>query len=140
MGRPRGDADRPGAPSSQVERRGPSRREAGNVGKQQGDMIRGTLDMLIMKVLSLGPLHGWGIQERIQMISEDDLQVNQGSLYPALHKLSSEGWIKSYWGMTENNREARFYRLTRAGEKQLALEAENWARLATAVARVMATS
>jgi transcriptional regulator len=114
--------------------------EAGKVGKQQGDMIRGTLDMLIMKVLSLGPLHGWGIQERIQLISEDDLQVNQGSLYPALHKLSSEGWVKSYWGMTENNRQARFYRLTRAGDKQLAMEAENWARLATAVARVMATS
>jgi PadR family transcriptional regulator PadR len=103
-------------------------------------MIRGTLDMLIMKVLSLGPLHGWGIQERIQLISKDELQVNQGSLYPALHKLASEGWIKSYWGMTENNRQARFYRLTKAGERQLALEAENWARLATAVARVMATS
>ena len=96
--------------------------------------------MLIMKVLSLGPLHGWGIQERIQLISEDELQVNQGSLYPALHKLASEGWVKSYWGMTENNRRARFYRLTRAGEKQLDLEAENWGRLATAVARVMATS
>lgn len=114
--------------------------EAGTVGKQQADMIRGTLDMLIMKVLSLGPLHGWGIQERIQLISGDDLQVNQGSLYPALHKLSSEGWIKSYWEMTENNRRARFYKLTRAGERQLALEAENWDRLATAVARVMATS
>jgi PadR family transcriptional regulator PadR len=110
------------------------------VGKQQGDMIRGTLDMLIMKVLSLGPLHGWGIQERIHLTSDDDLQVNQGSLYPALHKLTSEGWVRSYWGMTENNRRARFYKLTRAGEKQLALEAENWARLATAVARVMATS
>lgn len=96
--------------------------------------------MLIMKVLSLGPLHGWGIQERIHLTSDDDLQVNQGSLYPALHKLTSEGWVKSYWGMTENNRRARFYKLTRAGEKQLALEAENWARLATAVARVMATS
>lgn len=110
------------------------------MGKQQGDMIRGTLDMLIMKVLSLGPLHGWGIQERIHLTSDDDLQVNQGSLYPALHKLTSEGWVRSYWGMTENNRRARFYKLTRAGEKQLALEAENWARLATAVARVMATS
>jgi PadR family transcriptional regulator PadR len=103
-------------------------------------MIRGTLDMLIMKVLSLGPLHGWGIQERIHLISGDDLQVNQGSLYPALHKLSSEGWIRSYWGQTENNRRARFYELTKAGERQLAVEAENWDRLAGAVARVMATS
>jgi transcriptional regulator len=102
-------------------------------------MIRGTLDMLIMKVLSLEPLHGWGICERIQLISQDDLQVNQGSLYPALHKLTAEGWIKSYWGLTENNRKARFYRLTRAGEKQLEVETESWDRLAAAVTRVMAT-
>jgi len=103
-------------------------------------MIRGTLDMLILKVLSLGPLHGWGIQERIQLISQDQLQVNQGSLYPSLHKLTAEGWIQSYWGTTENNRRARFYRLTRAGEEQLSVEAENWDRLAAAVSRVMATS
>jgi transcriptional regulator len=102
-------------------------------------MIRGTLDMLILKVLSLEPLHGWGICERIQLISQDELQVNQGSLYPALHKLTAEGWIKSYWGMTENNRKARYYRLTRAGRKQLEVEAGNWDRLAAAVARVMAT-
>jgi transcriptional regulator len=103
-------------------------------------MIRGTLDMLIMKVLSLEPMHGWGICERIQLISRDDLQVNQGSLYPALHKLTQEGWIKSYWGLTENNRKARYYRLTRAGEKQLGLEAANWDRLVTAVTRVMTTN
>jgi len=115
-------------------------REKTAVGKQQADMIRGTLDMLIMKVLSLGPLHGWGIQERIQLISEEELQVNQGSLYPALHKLTSEGWIKSYWGMTENNRKARFYRLTRAGERQLHVELEHWDRLAAAVAKVIATT
>jgi PadR family transcriptional regulator PadR len=108
------------------------------VGKQHPDMIRGTLDMLVMKVLSLGPMHGWGISERIQMVSDDQLQVNQGSLYPALHKLTREGWIKSYWGMTENSRRARYYRLTRAGEKQLQVEAEHWERLAAAVARVMA--
>ena len=102
-------------------------------------MIRGTLDMMILKVLSLDPMHGWGICERIKLISEDELQVNQGSLYPALHKLTSEGWIKSYWGMTENNRKARYYKLTRAGRAQLRTEAENWDRLATAVARVMAT-
>lgn len=109
------------------------------MGKQQADMIRGTLDMLILKVLSAEPLHGWGISERIQGISGDDLQVNQGSLYPALHKLTAEGWIKSYWGKTATNRKARFYKLTRAGEKQLALEAEHWERLAAAVDRVMAT-
>lgn len=110
------------------------------MGKQHSDMIRGTLNMLIMKVLSLEPMHGWGICERIQLISQDQLQVNQGSLYPALHKLTQEGWIKSYWGQTENNRKARYYRLTRAGESQLGLEAANWDRLVAAVTRVMATS
>lgn len=110
------------------------------MGKQQPDMIRGTLDMLIMKVLSLEPMHGWGICERIRLISQDQLQVNQGSLYPALHKLTQEGWIKSYWGLTENNRKARYYRLTRAGEGQLGREAANWDRLVAAVTRVMATS
>ena len=105
----------------------------------QTDMIRGTLDMLILKVLSLEPLHGWGICERIQLISQDDLHVNQGSLYPALHKLTSEGWIRSYWDLTANNRKARYYKLTRAGRKQLQAESENWDRLAAAVARVMAT-
>ena len=111
-----------------------------DVGKQQPDMIRGTLDMLVLKVLSLEPLHGWGICERVKLISEDELQVNQGSLYPALHKLTQEGWIKSYWSLTENNRKARYYRLTRAGLKQLNVEAAHWDRLAAAVARVMATS
>jgi transcriptional regulator len=102
-------------------------------------MIRGTLDMLILKVLSAEPLHGWGICERIRRISESQLQVNQGSLYPALHKLTQEGWIKSYWGKTENNRRARYYRLTRAGRKQLEVESAHWDRLATAISRVMAT-
>lgn len=111
-----------------------------DVGKQQPDMIRGTLDMLVLKVLSLEPLHGWGICERVKLISEDELQVNQGSLYPALHKLTQEGWIKSYWCLTENNRKARYYQLTRAGLKQLNVEAAHWDRLAAAVARVMATS
>jgi len=95
--------------------------------------------MLVLKILSRGPLHGWGISERIQLISEEELQVNQGSLYPALHKLTAEGWIKSYWELTQNNRKARYYKLTRAGEKQLEVEAEHWDRLAAAVARVMAT-
>jgi PadR family transcriptional regulator PadR len=102
-------------------------------------MIRGTLDMLVLKVLSHEPLHGWGISRQIQLISHEELQVNQGSLYPALHKLTAEGWIRSYWDMTENNRRARYYALTRAGAEQLSTEAEHWDRLAAAVARVMAT-
>ena len=109
------------------------------MGKQHPDMIRGTLDMLILKVLSLEPLHGWGISERIQLISDEALQVNQGSLYPALHKLTQEAWIKSYWARTENNRKARYYRLTRAGQKQLKVEAAHWDRLAEAVSRVLAS-
>lgn len=108
------------------------------MGKQKPDMIKGTLDMLILKILSLGPMHGWGISERIQQVSRDELQVNQGSLYASLHKLTREGWIKSYWELTENNRRARFYILTRAGEKQLGVEEEYWARLATAVNSIMA--
>lgn len=107
------------------------------MGKERPEIIRGTLDMLILKVLSLEPMHGWGICERIAATTGDDLQVNQGSLYPALHKLTQEGWIQSYWSRTENNRKARYYRLTRAGEAQLRAERENWDRLAAAVARVM---
>lgn len=110
------------------------------MGKRQSDMIRGTLDMLVLKVLSLEPMHGWGICERIRLISEDELQVNQGSLYPALHKLTQEGWIKSYWGRTEKNRKARYYRLTRAGRQQLSAETAHWDRLAAAVSRVLSTS
>jgi len=104
------------------------------------DMIRGTLDMLILKILSLEPMHGWGISERIEGISKDELKVNQGSLYASLHKLTREGWIRSYWRRTENNRRARYYELTRAGEKQLGLEAERWGRLSTAVHDILATT
>lgn len=110
------------------------------MGRPKPDMIKGTLDMLILKILSLEPMHGWGIGERIGQISRDALQVNQGSLYASLHKLTREGWIRSYWEVTENNRRARYYALTRAGEKQLGVEAEHWDRLATAVARVMSTT
>ncbi len=109
------------------------------MGKRKPDMIKGTLDMLIMKVLSLEPMHGWGVCERIQEISREELQVNQGSLYASLHKLTREGWIKSYWERTENNRRARYYALTRAGEKQLGIEAHHWERLASAVELIMAT-
>lgn len=101
------------------------------------DMLRGTLDMLILRVLSLEPMHGWGICERIQHFSKDALQVNQGSLYPALHRLTREGWIRSEWRTTENNRRARYYILTRAGERQLGLEREQWVRLSAGVDRVM---
>lgn len=107
------------------------------MGTRSSDMIRGTLDMLILKVVSVEPMHGWGICERIQQISEDALQVNQGSLYASLHRLTREGWIKSEWRQTANNRRARYYILTRAGEKHLGLERAQWERLSNAVDRVM---
>ncbi|MFC1660383.1 PadR family transcriptional regulator [Gemmatimonadota bacterium] len=109
------------------------------MGRQKPDMIKGTLDMLILKVLSLAPMHGWGISEWIQQSSKDELQVNQGSLYASLHRLTREGWIRSYWKITENNRRARYYAVTRAGKRQLGIEEEHWARLAAAVERIMAT-
>ena len=105
--------------------------------KNPPDMIRGTLDMLILKVLSLEPMHGWGIGERIQQLSRETLQVNQGSLYPALHRLTREGWIRSEWRTTENNRRARYYVLTPAGARQLGVEHETWSRLSEAVERIM---
>jgi len=108
------------------------------MGKRKPDMIKGTLDMLILKILSLEPMHGWGISERIHQMSRDELVVNQGSLYASLHKLTRKGWIRSHWELTENSRRARYYALTRAGEKQLGVEAEHWDRLATAVNGIMA--
>lgn len=105
--------------------------------KPDSDMLRGTLDMLILKVLSLEPMHGWGISERIQQVSDGDLQVNQGSLYASLHRLARQGWIGSEWGRTENNRRARYYSLTGAGKKQLGVEEHHWNRLAGAVERVL---
>ena len=101
------------------------------------EMIRGTLEMLVLKVVSMEPMHGWGICERIQQISGEELQVNQGSLYPALQRLTCSGWITSEWRRTQNNRRARYYVLTRAGERQLGLEGEQWRRLSGAVDRVM---
>ena len=110
------------------------------MGKQKPDMIKGTLDMLILQVLSWGPMHGWGVCERIQQISRDTLQVNQGSLYASLHRLTREGWIRSQWRTTDNNRRARYYELTPAGERQLGVERQHWARLAGAVERILATT
>jgi transcriptional regulator len=101
------------------------------------DLLQGTLDLLILKTLALGPQHGWGISQRIQQISEDVLRVNQGSLYPALHRLEEQGWIASEWGVSDNNREAKFYRLTRTGQRQLQRETEQWDRMSAAVARVL---
>lgn len=105
--------------------------------KPDTDMIRGTLDMLILKVVAVEPMHGWGISERIQQISDDALRVNQGSLYASLHRLAREGWITSEWRATENNRRAKYYSLTKAGEKQLGVEHRQWIRLAGAVDRIM---
>jgi transcriptional regulator len=105
----------------------------------KSDLLQGTLDLLILKTLAAGPMHGWGISLRLQVVSRDVLQVNQGSLYPALHRLEQQGLIASEWGNSENNRQAKFYQLTKAGRKQLAEETRNWERLAQAVARVLAT-
>ncbi len=105
--------------------------------RPKADLLQGTLDMLVLKTLALGPMHGWGISQRLQQISRDVLQINQGSLYPALHRLEQQGWIGSTWGTSENNRQARFYELTRAGRRQLAEERENWERLSGAVARIL---
>jgi transcriptional regulator len=106
----------------------------------RSDLLQGTLDVLILKTLSPGTMHGWGISQRIQQLSEDVLAVNQGSLYPALHRLEEKGWIDAEWGSSENNRKARFYSLTRSGRRQLAEETENWERFTAAVGRVLAAT
>lgn len=105
---------------------------------KQVDILQGTLDMLILKAVSLGPLHGYGILLRIQQISRDALQIPQGSLYPALYRLEHRGWIASEWGESENKRKAKYYRLTAAGRKQLKSERKEWKRLAIAIADVLA--
>ena len=104
------------------------------------DLVQGTLDLLILKILALEPLHGWAISQRLKLMSSDVLQVTEGSLYPALHKLEHEGWIQAEWAVTENNRRARFYSLTRQGRAQLKVEASNWKRLSDAINLVVAAS
>lgn len=104
------------------------------------DVIRGTLDMLILRVLATDPEHGWGICERIQQISRDALRVQQGSLYASLHRMTREGWIRSSWQVTANNRQARYYEITRTGRQQLRVESEEWTRLANGVALVMSNA
>lgn len=106
----------------------------------KSDLLQGTLDLLILKTLELEPMHGWGITQRIQQVSESVLQVNQGSLYPALHRLEEQGWISATWKTSENNRQAKYYRLTPKGRKQLVAEKENWLRLSGAVARIVGTA
>jgi len=101
------------------------------------DVLQGTLDLLILKALSLEPMHGWGVALRIQQISRDILQVNQGSLYPALHRLEHRGWISASWGASENNRRAKFYQLTATGRKRLGTELATWRRFAGAVELVI---
>jgi PadR family transcriptional regulator PadR len=101
------------------------------------DLLQGTLDLLILKTLALEPMHGWGIANRIQQVSQDALQVGQGSLYPALHRLEYQGWVRAEWASSENNRRAKFYSLTRTGKKQLEAELSNWDRLNTGIRLVL---
>ena len=104
------------------------------------DLLQGTLDLLILRTLSPGAMHGWGISQRIQQVSEDVLKVNQGSLYPALHRLEEQGWIGAEWGASENGRRAKYYSLTRSGRRRLEQETETWSRLSAAVWRVLETA
>jgi transcriptional regulator len=101
------------------------------------DLLQGTLDLLILQTLATGPMHGWGVAQRIQQISNEVLQIGQGSLYPALHRLEYKGWIQSDWGNSENNRRAKFYELTETGRKQLETELETWTRLSEAIGLVL---
>ena len=103
------------------------------------DLVQGTLDLLILKTIALEPMHGWGIAQRIRLVSKDILQVNQGALYPALHRLEQQGWIAAKWGASENNRRAKYYSVTPAGRKYLNQERANWDRLSTAIDLVLET-
>jgi PadR family transcriptional regulator PadR len=106
----------------------------------QMELLRGTLDMLILKALALGPLHGLGVSRRIEQMTRGTFQVKPGSLFPALHRMEEEGWLTAAWGESENKRRARYYRLTKAGRKQLDSETERWTRVSLAIARALATS
>ena len=108
--------------------------------KRKPDLPQGTLDMLVLKALSLGPMHGFGVGQRIRQLAEDMLTVEEGTLYPALYRIEERGWIKSEWGVSENNRRARFYKLTRAGRKQLQVEESNWEYLSAAVRKILEAS
>jgi transcriptional regulator len=109
------------------------------LGNKPVDVLQGTLDMLILKAVSLGPLHGYGVLLRIQQISKDRLEIQQGSLYPALYRLEHQGWISSEWGESENKRKAKYYRLTAAGKRKLLNETEKWNRMADVIAGILST-
>ena len=113
------------------------RHEPEGAESDRSELLQGTLDLLILRTVALEPQHGWGISQRIQQLSRDVLRVHQGSLYPALHRLERQGWIEADWGTSENNRRAKFYRLTAKGRKQLAIEAGKWDRLTGAIARIL---
>jgi transcriptional regulator len=110
------------------------------MGNMRIDLPQGTLDLLILKTLALGAQHGWAISQRVQQISRDVLRIQEGSLYPALHRLERRGWLKSRWGASENNRRAKFYELTSAGRKQLETEKSAWRKLTVAVAHILETA
>jgi transcriptional regulator len=110
------------------------------VAKKKIDLLQGTLDLLVLKTLQSGPTHGWDIAQRIQQVSRDVLKVNQGSLYPALHRLEAQGLVASEWGDSENNRRAKFYKLTPSGRKQLATETDSWERFAGAISLILQNS
>ena len=107
---------------------------------EKADLLQGTLDLLILKVVALGPVHGYGISQRIRQISSEVLQVQQGSLYPALHRLEKRGWLEADWGESDNGRQAKFYRLSAKGREQLAAEEDTWNRLSNAVALILKTA
>jgi transcriptional regulator len=107
---------------------------------EKSDLLQGTLDMLILKIVALGPVHGYGVSQRIRQISKEVLQVQQGSLYPALHRLEKRDWLEASWGESDNGRQAKFYRLSAKGRKQLAAEQSNWDRLAEAVSLILKTA
>lgn len=107
---------------------------------EKSDLLHGTLDLLILKILALAPIHGYGISQRIQQISSNVLQVQQGSLYPALHRLENRGWLEAEWRESETGREAKFYSLTKAGQKRLKVEQSNWVRLSEAITLVLGTA
>jgi PadR family transcriptional regulator, regulatory protein PadR len=106
---------------------------------EKSDLLQGTLDMLILKIVALGPIHGYGISQRIQQISKEVLQIQQGSLYPALHRIENRGWLQAEWGDSETGREAKFYTLTKAGRRQLEVETSKWERLSDAIALILQT-
>lgn len=107
------------------------------MGDERIDLPQGTLDLLILRTLAVGPQHGWAISERVQQVSSDVLRIQQGSLYPALHRLERRGWIKARWGTSDNNRRAKYYELTRTGRKQVDVETEAWHRLTVAVGQIL---